>query len=296
MPSTTTRINWLSVFFGIVLLAAFFLPWLNWTGTSVSGADMPTGKFFDLSEEKFDLANPFPEYSAANIIFWLIPGLAALIVVLQLARKKTGLIAALAGIIALSLVTMYILFTQTIIDNVGLVKSLTAGLKIGIYATIIGAAGIIIASIPNRALLKIALVLIGPLVTWSGYQFLSSQALKDHDDTRDVKSAYTVNSLELIREFEANDSLANAKYKEKILTVNGKASAVEIVNDSTVNIKFADTTGSYAIFSFGPPDAEKAKTIREGDDISVKGSCSGGEYSDILEVHFITFKRSVLNK
>lgn len=296
MTQAVPRTKWLSILFGAVLLVAFFLPWLTWLDTTISGCDMPYGRFFEVSDHKFGLANPFPEYSFANAIFWLIPIISAVLVVLLLLNKKTGLLRAIPAVLALSLATMYILFTRTIIEQVGLVKSLGPALNIGLYATVIAGTGIILADTARKWWLRAALIVIGPICCWLGYEFLSGQVLRDHDDTADVKSAYTVNGLEMIREFQANDSLANAKYSDQIVTVNGRASEVEVLNDSTVNIKINDTTGSYLIFSFGDKEAVKAKDIKQGDSISVKGSCSGGEYSDILGVNFITFKRSIINK
>ena len=115
-------------------------------------------------------------------------------------------------------------------------------------------------------------------------------------DTTKRKAAYTVSAIPFIKEFEQNDSLANKKYADKIITVNGTVSEVEAA-DTTVNIKFIDaSTGSYAIFSFQEQHANEAKTIKVGDSISIKGSCSGGIHSDILGTEFITFKRCALNK
>src|SRR5512147_2624430 len=69
-------------------------------------------------------------------------------------------------------------------------------------------------------------------------------------DTIKRKSAFTVNALDFIKEFQLNDSAANGKYADKIITVNGRVSEIETA-DTTVNIKFIDTTsGSYAIFAF----------------------------------------------
>ena len=58
----------------------------------------------------------------------------------------------------------------------------------------------------------------------------------------------------------------------------------------------ADSTGSYVIFAFQSQHLAEAKSIKQGDDVSIKGSCSGGAYSEILEAEFITFKRCALNK
>ena len=114
-------------------------------------------------------------------------------------------------------------------------------------------------------------------------------------DTSEISPAFTVTALDLIHEFEKNDSLANKKYAEKIVVVYGEVSAVEGV-DSTVNIKMADSTsGSYVIFAFQQQYYSQAKKIKLGDKVSIKGSCSGGAYSKILETEFITFKRCAID-
>jgi len=116
-------------------------------------------------------------------------------------------------------------------------------------------------------------------------------------DTAERKADYTVNAIDFIREFQKNDSLANAKYIEKIVTVNGVVSKIEPVSDTVVNIKMADAaTGDYIIFAFQQEHAAEAKQLKEGGQASVKGSCSGGTYSEILETRYISFKRSALNK
>ncbi|MBL7738398.1 MAG: hypothetical protein JNK14_04210 [Chitinophagaceae bacterium] len=122
-------------------------------------------------------------------------------------------------------------------------------------------------------------------------------ATEKFSDTKDRKAAYTVNALDFIREFQQDDSAANMKYREKIITVNGRVSALEAPDTSTVNVKFVDTTtGSYIIFAFQDTHLAEGKSLKTGDTVSIKGSCSGGTYSDILEVTKIDFKRAALNK
>ncbi len=116
------------------------------------------------------------------------------------------------------------------------------------------------------------------------------------EDTADQKAAYTLSADELIKEFVANEALANKKYTEQIIVVNGVVSETEVA-DTTVNIKFTDTaTGSYAIFAFQQQHIADAKTLKAGDKVSIKGSCSGGAFSEILETEYITFKRCAINK
>jgi len=113
-------------------------------------------------------------------------------------------------------------------------------------------------------------------------------------DIADENATYTVNASDLIKEFIANDTLANKKYAEQTMVVTGIVSETEAA-DTTINIKFTDTTtGSYAIFAFQQQHLAEAKTVKVGDNISIKGSCSGGAFSKILEAEFITFKRCAI--
>jgi hypothetical protein len=115
-------------------------------------------------------------------------------------------------------------------------------------------------------------------------------------DTSERKAAFTVNAIDLIQEFQKSDSLANKKYAEKIITVNGRISELEAA-DTTINVKMIDTlTDAYIIFAFQQQHLKEAKQLKEGDSVSIKGSCSGGTYSEILETEFITFKRCAVNK
>ncbi|PZR29587.1 MAG: hypothetical protein DI535_02410 [Citrobacter freundii] len=122
-------------------------------------------------------------------------------------------------------------------------------------------------------------------------------ATQKFDDTNEVKADYTVEFPAFIQEFLKSDSAANAKYRDKIIVVNGTISAVEPADSATTNVKFVDTTtGSYVIFAFQEQHAAEAKKLKEGEAVSIKGSCSGGTFSEILGVEKVDFKRSALNK
>lgn len=117
-----------------------------------------------------------------------------------------------------------------------------------------------------------------------------------HDDTADVKAEFTVNAADFIKEFQQDMAGANKKYSEKIIVVNGMVSAIEAA-DTTANIKMTDTaTGAYIIFAFQQQHLQEAKQMKEGDKVSIKGSCSNGAFSNILDTEYITFKRCAVNK
>ena len=287
----------LQVIFGFLLIASFFLPWVSWDGTLVSGYLMPAGDFFKLSETKFGLANPFPKLSFTFTIFWLIPSLALLSVLLVLLKRKSAVLSFVAGALSLSLVTVFVLFTNTLLD-LGVGKDLISMLKPAAFIQAFSAVGFIATAFPVKNFAsKIIWILIGPLLAYGAYKMGEKYIMGEtHAATENVTADFTVNSADLIKEFLANDTDANKKYLDKTLVVNGNASAVEILADSTSTIKFADSTGSYAIFSLEKNQLPTVKNIKSGDPVSVKGVCSGSIFSDILGTTSISFKRATLNK
>lgn len=115
-------------------------------------------------------------------------------------------------------------------------------------------------------------------------------------DTADRKPEFTVDAIAFINEFRQDAEAANKKYADKIVAVNGTISALEMA-DTTVNVKMQDPqSASYIIFAFQQQHADEAKTLKEGQNVSIKGSCSGSVYSEIMEAYSISFKRSAINK
>jgi flagellar basal body-associated protein FliL len=140
------------------------------------------------------------------------------------------------------------------------------------------------------------IIIAGIIVALAGAGIIWYIFTKKFADTVNETADYNLNALDLINEFKKNEGAANKKYAEKLITVTGLVTEVEMA-DTTVNIKMADTaSGSYAIFAFQQQNLQEAKTIKEGDKVAIKGSCSGGAYSQILETEFITFKRCALSK
>ncbi len=146
----------------------------------------------------------------------------------------------------------------------------------------------------KHVLKKLAIAIMIMIALGAGiYWYVATEKFAD---TNDREAAYTVSALDFIREFEENDNVANEKYMGKIVVVNGRVSEIEAA-DTTVNIKFINAvSGSYIIFAFQDQHVSDAKSINVGDSISVKGSCSGGTHSELLDTDFIMFKRCAINK
>lgn len=290
-------LKWLHLLFGVVLVITFFLPWVAWKEIQVSAYHMAAGSFFQISESNFKLGNPFPQFAFTFYLFWLIPVLTIITTVLVLQNKKAALIAFLAGAMTLSLVTVFYLFTNTLVD-LGVGNNAFSMLQPAALISIVSAIGFILTALPIHGWLKkIIWLIIGPTLAFGAYKIGESAVMSEtFSDTEDLKADYTINATDLIREFATNDSASNNKYKEKILTVKGIVSEAIVNSDSSINIKFVDTAKYFINFPLEKNDYERTKDIRPGDTISLKGSLSGSSYSMILDSTSIDFKRSTLNK
>ena len=145
----------------------------------------------------------------------------------------------------------------------------------------------------NKKKLKWLLLIVGAILIIGTGIFVYFQTLT-YDDTAEVSADYTVEAIPFIKEFETDNTNANKKYAEKIIAVKGQITAT-LPADSTINIEMKDTTtGSYIIFAFQDTHLAEAKRLNKGDTVTIKGSCSDGVYSEILDTYFISFKRSAL--
>jgi len=133
------------------------------------------------------------------------------------------------------------------------------------------------------------LFILGSVVAWYLFNM-------EFNKTQDLKADYKLTAIQLIQEFDKNNSTSNKKYSDKIVQIEGEVNDIESA-DSSINIKMTcPDTDSYVIFSFQSDNMTEAKKIKKSDRIIIRGSCSGGIYSEILEANAISFKRCVIIK
>lgn len=295
--STNRFPAWLHIGSGALLLVSFFLPWVSWKGVKVSGYDLPAGNFFRISESNFKLGNPFPQFDFTFYVFWLVPVLVIVTAFLIVKNKRSSPAAFAAGALALSMVTVYYLFSNTLVD-LGVGTSAISMLQPAAYISMLAAMGFILTAFPLQDWLKKGIwLIIGPVLAFTAYKMGEKYVMAEtFTQTDELKADYTVNAMDLVREFLLNDTAANNKYREKILVVNGTPTQVDRSADSTTTVQFADSTGSYVAFSFEKEKYELVKEMQAGTPVSLKGSCSGSIYSEILGTTAITFKRATINK
>lgn len=290
------KFPWLQLLAGLLLAGSFFLPWVRWETVPVKGYSLPSGEFFRVSDTRFGLANPFPQFKAGFLVFWLIPVLAAWAVWRAATGKKMAPWSFIAGTLSLALVTVFILFTGVLID-LGVGKTVTGMLTPWIWLHVFSA--ILLVTITtinaNAWLKKTSWILLGPVFAFAGFtvvkNYLETETFKS---TSKLKADYVVTAKELIDEFEKDNPGVNSRYTGKILQVNGRITELEKA-DSIMNVKMEDmATGSYIIFAFEEKEQDRLAKLQPGDSISVKGEYSTGVYSRLRKTTFINFKRSVL--
>jgi len=96
---------------------------------------------------------------------------------------------------------------------------------------------------------------------------------KEPKDIRDAKADFEIDSSELIKEFATNEEGASKKYLDKILTVTGHVREVDI-SSASVFMEGSDPLSSITC-SFYPDELDHLKNLKAGDEIQVKGKCTG---------------------
>lgn len=114
------------------------------------------------------------------------------------------------------------------------------------------------------------------------------------DDTKKLKADYVKGAIPILSEFDANDSLANVNYRDRMIDIRGRITEIEAA-DTNINLKIVDTlSGSYLIFDFQKQDAQAIKSLQVGDSVLLRASCSGSIFSKLLNSRSIQFKRASL--
>lgn len=91
-----------------------------------------------------------------------------------------------------------------------------------------------------------------------------------------VSADAEVGAMALINEFLANDSLANDKYRNKILAVKGLVKEVDTIGGGCTVVMGDTTEMSSAVRCLlDSAQVSAAGTIRRGDVITVKGAITG---------------------
>ena len=124
-------------------------------------------------------------------------------------------------------------------------------------------------------ILAILVVMAGAAIYgWNEYH-------RKNEDLSGVKAAYAVNAVQLIGEFNQNDSAANARYLGKVVAVNGMVKGVEKDDEGKYTVVLGDTADMSSVrCAMDSAHATDATGLRRGQSVQVKGSFTGFKKDD----------------
>lgn len=97
---------------------------------------------------------------------------------------------------------------------------------------------------------------------------------KQHKDLGKAKPDYVITATDLLKEFEKDESAASAKYVNRIIEVSGTIESLNTGKDNTLSIILkTDSDFSTVICTF--LKAQNHEEFKPGNEITVKGECSG---------------------
>src|SRR5688572_17209501 len=88
------------------------------------------------------------------------------------------------------------------------------------------------------------------------------------------EASYVVRAADLFNDFDNNEAVANEKYLNKVITVQGKVAEISAGDSLGVNIILASSNPLFGV-SCQLPAGRSNNGINAGDEISVTGLCTG---------------------
>lgn len=96
---------------------------------------------------------------------------------------------------------------------------------------------------------------------------------KDHKETKDIKADVVISPQELLAAYETDEAAADTKYLDKIIEVKGKVSVInEVEKGGSLSL---DTGSPMAAVICEFESKESISSVKVGDEVVVKGFCSG---------------------
>lgn len=124
--------------------------------------------------------------------------------------------------------------------------------------------------------MKRTLLYLLALIVLAGLGFAYLQYNKGHRDTASETAAYSLQASGLFQEYETDEAAANQKYLDKLILVAGKVSGVTTADDSTTTLSLQTDDPLFVVScQLLPREKEKLAGITAGQEIKVKGICTG---------------------
>ena len=99
---------------------------------------------------------------------------------------------------------------------------------------------------------------------------------KPHRNIASAKEDYSISAEEFYKEYSANEEAANKKYLNKIISVNGKISEIQLENANEPTLALKTTEDGITVScGFDSKRLKDLKSLKTGDLVKIKGKCDG---------------------
>ncbi len=106
---------------------------------------------------------------------------------------------------------------------------------------------------------------------------------RTHKDVNQESAAFTVSSEEITGAFNSNEKEANKKYLDKIVSVKGTVKSIETDDLGSNTVVMGNTNSTLSVrCSLDSIYNDDAKKIKMGEQITVKGICTGFNSDELL--------------
>ncbi|TYP99290.1 putative nucleic acid binding protein [Tenacibaculum adriaticum] len=122
--------------------------------------------------------------------------------------------------------------------------------------------------------------------------FIYKEYNKPHINVAKATPKIVINSQQILKEYQENENKANTKYLDQIVQISGKVSKLEATNDNRIiiTLKNDDKSAiSTVICHLTSEENNKLKKLKEGQNIIVKGICTG-YLMDIILIRCVLVK------
>ena len=108
-----------------------------------------------------------------------------------------------------------------------------------------------------------------------GLFFLLNQYNKPSVDVANLEADLVINVDEILMDFQKDEEKANLKYTNNIIEVHGEISEISTVDgNATITLKDNEFDAN-VICNVQPMENKEALQLKKGDQVSLKGICTG---------------------
>lgn len=128
---------------------------------------------------------------------------------------------------------------------------------------------------------KIILLVLVVIIAAAGF-YAYREYNRTNKDLKDSKAEITTDAASLIAAFEKDSSSANKKYTDKLIAVSGSVKSIDKDGNPVVIALGQSGEMSSVQCSMDSVYATEYKAIKEGDQLTLKGICTGGRTEDLF--------------